>query len=82
MKSAERAAQRAAWPKWHLAIRVVLANGWADWLRWETPMAAASLQAVVNRAPKLVAAGLREWKVAGRSQIVFMRIEVRKVQNG
>ena len=79
MRSEERAARRAKWPKWNLAVRVVLANGWADWLRWDEPIPAASLQAIVNRAPKLAQAALTYHQVKGRSQVQFLRIEVRKV---
>lgn len=81
MKSAERAARRAAWPKWKLSARVVLTNGWAENMDWGIPIPAASLQTMMARGPKLVAATLKHWKVKGRSQIAFMRIEVRKVHS-
>jgi hypothetical protein len=66
------------WPTWHLTVHVLLSNGFRENYSWERPIPGATLQAIVNRAPKLVAATMTAHKVPGRSRVIFMRIEVRK----
>lgn len=78
MKAAERAARRAAWPKWRVQVCLTLVNGWRPDYEWD-PIPAASLQAIVNRAPKMAARAMAADKVKGRSQITDIQIRVRRV---